>query len=29
MHMNAAKEITGEMDYKNKFVKKDNTMKHR
>ena len=29
MQMNATKEISNEMDYKNKFVKKDNTMKYR
>ena len=27
--MNATREISNEMDYKNKFVKKDNTMKYR
>ena len=26
MQMNATKEIQNEMEYKNKFVKKDNTM---
>ena len=29
MQMNATKEISNEMDYKNKFVRKDNTMKYR
>lgn len=29
MQMNATREISNEMDYKNKFVRKDNTMKYR